>query len=100
MRERPPSRVCVLGAPRAGKTCFLAGFGILAEPERSTPFQVNTHGQTKTCLDEYAGMLRRGEWPPRTTLTETYELTVLFGTRRFRPGRHGLPRGGLGQRAA
>src|SRR5438552_2831878 len=79
-----PVRVSVLGSPAAGKTCFLAGLGVLREADRDTPVQVIAAGATVDRLNELAADLRGRRWPPATTITELHELTVVVGGQALR----------------
>ena len=75
-----PIRVCLLGSEGAGKTCFLAGLAILAEPNRATSITVSpTDTVTSEYLDELSGTLRRQQWPPPTSMTSV--LTLRIGLR-------------------
>ena len=72
-----PTRVTVLGSRAAGKTCFLAGLEILAEPDRPSGFSVTANGPSQIKLREHAAALRNGEWPPGTIQTIEYDLTII-----------------------
>lgn len=73
-----PIAVCLLGSPASGKTCFLAGLAVLAEPDRHSKVEVHARGQNKERLDQLANILRRQQWPPGTHTEAVIETKVLL----------------------
>jgi hypothetical protein len=71
-----PIRLAVLGGRGAGKTCFLAGLVIAAEPQRATPLALDAVGPSRQRLDEWANHLRNGSYPPATNVTTPLDLTL------------------------
>ena len=71
-------KVCLLGSPAAGKTCFIAGLAILGEPDRNSPFTIAAKGASHQYLRELAKTLRAQAWPPPTNVTEKIDAVIQF----------------------
>lgn len=79
MHKNTNTRICLLGSESAGKTCFIAGLGILAEPPRKSDFQVSGRDTvSQTYLNELVAVFHLGRWPKGTTETRMMELDVLY----------------------
>jgi len=73
------TRLCLLGAESAGKTCFIAGLGILGEPQRQSDFHVlGRNEDSQKYLNELVNALHARIWPPGTTQTRFVELDVRY----------------------
>lgn len=73
-----PIKVCLLGATGAGKTCFLAGLAVLAEPDRASIINVlHDNKGTADYLDSLQDTLRSGHWPPPNNATFILDMTVM-----------------------
>jgi 23S rRNA pseudoU1915 N3-methylase RlmH len=79
MSKNVQHNICILGAPRSGKTCFLAGLGLLSESTQKNSFQVKGKSGTKThvWLTELSRTVRAGVWPSSTTGTKIFELDFI-----------------------
>lgn len=62
-RERS---IVVLGSEQAGKTCFLAGLGILGEADRESGITVSCREESRGYLTELTQALRNQAWPSAT----------------------------------
>jgi hypothetical protein len=70
----------LLGSEGSGKTCFLAGLAVLAEPNRRTHITVTpTDTVTVEYLDELARTLRCQQWPPPTNMTTILNMKIGLG---------------------
>jgi hypothetical protein len=77
-----PIKVCLLGATGAGKTCFLAGLAVLAEPDRKSIIDVlHDNKGTADYLDSLQDTLRSGHWPPPNNATFILDMTVMVENR-------------------
>ena len=84
----PAVSVCLLGAEAAGKTCFLAGLGILGQsgpgPADIDVAAADTASAQR--LRELTTTFRHGRWPNPSNLTEILHLKIAlngrFGRRR------------------
>ncbi len=64
--RRSAVRVCLLGSEGSGKTCFLAGLAILAEPNRHTRITVSpTDTPSVDYFDELRGPCAASSGRPR-----------------------------------
>ena len=71
------TRLCLLGTPGAGKTCFLAGLAVLADPDADTALRVHPEDLAGLRLfTRLRGDLRGGRWPAKTVLTEPVVVSV------------------------
>ena len=85
----PAVSVCLLGAEAAGKTCFLAGLGILGKTDAG-PAEIDVAAADTASaqrLRDLTTTLRNGRWPNPSNLTELLHLKIAlrgrFGRRRL-----------------
>lgn len=75
--HRKTTRVCLLGSEGSGKTSFLAGLAVLAEPNRATPVSVYPNDPVTTdYLDGLSRALRSRHWPPPTDRATPLALRI------------------------
>ncbi len=70
--------IYILGCQSSGKSSFLAGLGIVSEPDRNTPLQLICEEEDRGPVNALANTLRDGQWPTQTT-----ESRFINGTLRF-----------------
>lgn len=59
--------IYILGCQSSGKSSFLAGLGIVSEPDRNTPIQFVCEEENRGPVNVLANTLRDGQWPTQTT---------------------------------
>jgi hypothetical protein len=59
--------IYILGGQASGKSCFLAGLGVLSAPDRATGIQFSCDGEDLRKVRDLSKSLLAGTWPPSTT---------------------------------
>lgn len=68
VRAPKPVAVCLLGGLNSGKTCFIGGLALLADPNATDEVCVTgLDSTTVSYLEELGTTLRKQQWPPATS---------------------------------
>lgn len=71
----------ILGSEQSGKTCFLAGLGILSEGDRPSDIMLSSEGESKKMIRELSAIFRAQEWPAGTTMEHNFMGTLRYKRR-------------------
>lgn len=71
----------ILGSEQSGKTCFLAGLGILSEGDRSSDIMLSSEGDSKKFIRELSSIIRYQNWPASTTMEHNFIGTLRYKRR-------------------
>ncbi|MBF0498907.1 MAG: hypothetical protein HQM09_02135 [Candidatus Riflebacteria bacterium] len=78
------ARICILGASRAGKTCFHAGLSVLAQPDRPSSFQIfGSNPESHKYIDGIGESLSGGQFPTPTNTYQAIDFTIVFRENKF-----------------
>ncbi len=70
--------IYIIGGEGSGKTCFFAGLSILEEADRLNDIQIVCLGEGQAVMNNLAGHIRQGSWPPSTSELISIEAYLYF----------------------
>ena len=71
----------ILGSEQSGKSCFLAGLGILSEGDRPSDIMLSSEGESKKMIRDLSAIIRAQEWPAGTTMEHDFIGTLHYKRR-------------------
>ncbi len=70
--------ITLLGSEQSGKTCFLAGLGILSEGDRFSDFHLSSKGDSKQMIYDLTSTLNSQKWPVGTTSFHKFDGNLRY----------------------
>lgn len=84
MLKKSSKSLVVLGSEHVGKTCFLAGLGIMSEGDRDSDILLSSKNDTKQFIYQLTSTLRSQTWPAQTTSDDTITADLFYDSYIFK----------------